>query len=123
MLSSPTDFQIIQRNHRGKGTVTISGPITPALLGQKLILEVRRDSEKWMRPAVRWGDATFTAQVELPAGGWYALEVRFVGPQGAVASTTVEHVGVGEIFVVAGQQFCQPWRRASAGASWKSSDI
>jgi len=103
MLSSPTDFQIVQRNHRGKGTVTISGPITPALLGQKLILEVRRDSEKWMRPAVRWGNATFTAQLELPAGGWYVLDVRFVGSQGVVVSTTVEHVGVGEIFVVAGQ--------------------
>jgi hypothetical protein len=41
--------------------------------------------------------------MKAPAGGWYRLEVRVRSEKSIVAKTTVEHVGVGEIFVVAGQ--------------------
>jgi hypothetical protein len=102
-IATPLDYQVVQRNQRGKGNVTISGQITAALLEEKHTLEVRRDGGDWKRTSVRWGNATFTAQLELPAGGWYALDVRFVGPQGVLATTSVAHVGVGDIFVVAGQ--------------------
>jgi len=102
-IATPLDYQVVQRNQRGKGTVTISGAITAALLEEKHTLEVRRDGGDWKRTPVRWGNATFTAQLELQAGGWYALDVRFVGPQGVVAAASVAHVGVGDVFVVAGQ--------------------
>jgi hypothetical protein len=102
-ITTPLDYQVVQRNQRGKGNVTISGPITDALLGEKHTLEVRQDGGDWKRTAVRWGNATFTAQCELTAGGWYALDVRFVGPQGVLATASVAHVSVGDIFVVAGQ--------------------
>ena len=102
-ITTPLDYQVVQRNHRGKGNVTLSGQITAALLEEKHTLEVRIDGGDWKRTAVRWGNATFTAECELPAGGWYALDVRFVGPQGVVAAASVPHVGIGDIFVVAGQ--------------------
>jgi hypothetical protein len=102
-ITTPLDYQVVQRNHRGKGNVTLTGQITAALLEEKHTLEVRIDGGDWRRTAVRWGNATFTAECELPAGGWYALDVRFVGPQGVVAAASVPHVGIGDIFVVAGQ--------------------
>ena len=102
-ITTPLDYQVVQRNHRGKGNVTLSGQITAALLEEKHSLEVRIDGGAWKRTAVRWGNATFTAECELPAGGWYALDLRFVGPQGVVAAASVPHVGVGDVFVVAGQ--------------------
>ncbi|MCF0058380.1 sialate O-acetylesterase [Dyadobacter sp. CY356] len=36
-------------------------------------------------------------------GGWYKLEVRVIVDNAATVTTTVERVGVGEVFVVAGQ--------------------
>ncbi len=102
-LTSPTDYQVVQRNHRGKGNVILSGQITAALLEEKHTLEVRIDNGDWKRTTVRWGNATFTADCELPAGGWYVLDVRFVGPKGVLATASVPHVGIGDIFVVAGQ--------------------
>src|SRR5262249_21117010 len=45
----------------------------------------------------------FHGELNLPAGGWYSLKIRARREDAEVASDTVEHVGVGEIFVVAGQ--------------------
>ncbi|MCX6872540.1 MAG: hypothetical protein NTW21_01850 [Verrucomicrobia bacterium] len=44
--------------------------------------------------------------VKLPAGGWYALKVRFrksAADPAVLGEAAVAHVGVGDIFVVAGQ--------------------
>ena len=46
------------------------------------------------------------ATVKLPAGGWYRLEVRLRTTAGEVATTAaVEPVGVGEVFLIAGQSY------------------
>lgn len=46
------------------------------------------------------------ATVELPAGGWYRLEVRLHAAANALPTTAaVEPFGVGEVFVVAGQSY------------------
>jgi hypothetical protein len=39
----------------------------------------------------------------VPAGGWYTLGVRATVTGRLVAEVLVERVGVGEVFVVAGQ--------------------
>ena len=38
-----------------------------------------------------------------PAGGWYTLQVRFRAAGRVTARASVAHVGVGEVFVIAGQ--------------------
>ena len=40
-------------------------------------------------------------------GGWYNLEVRGMNGDQVVATTTVERVGVGEVFIIAGQSNAQ----------------
>jgi hypothetical protein len=47
--------------------------------------------------------AAFSGELSVPAGGWFRLEVRATLPGATLAAAAVEHVGVGEIFVVAGQ--------------------
>ena len=47
--------------------------------------------------------AIFARELAAPAGGWYRLEVRLIGGGTNVAEVTIEHVGIGEIFVIAGQ--------------------
>lgn len=47
-----------------------------------------------------------TATVELPAGGWYRLEVRrHTATDDLPATATVEPFGVGEVFLIAGQSY------------------
>jgi hypothetical protein len=45
-------------------------------------------------------DGTFTASAWLPAGGWFRLALRVESTE-----ATVEPVGIGEVFVVAGQSY------------------
>ncbi|MBL8814800.1 MAG: hypothetical protein JNL58_02130 [Planctomyces sp.] len=45
------------------------------------------------------------AELRLPAGGWYRLDVRVVRGEEILAEATVEPIGVGEVFVVAGQSY------------------
>ena len=59
--------------------------------------------DRWqpLYPAANRRD--FGATLPTPAGGWYKLEVRALRDKKVVAETAVDHVGVGEVFVIAGQ--------------------
>src|SRR5262245_59354504 len=59
--------------------------------------------DQWQRLPCDPGATTFRGELNLPAGGWYRLELRALRQNAQVASVAVEHVGVGEIFVIAGQ--------------------
>lgn len=45
------------------------------------------------------------ARIEVPAGGWYRLEIRCIDGEKVTAAGFVEPIGVGEVFVVAGQSY------------------
>ena len=57
----------------------------------------------WTPLKVAIHDLSFSAGYELPAGGWYRLELRTQLNGKVIEEATVEHVGIGEIFIVAGQ--------------------
>jgi hypothetical protein len=48
-------------------------------------------------------DRTFDGAVPAAASGWYKLEVKALQGDKPVAETAVDHVGVGEVFVLSGQ--------------------
>lgn len=48
---------------------------------------------------------TFHGSVCVPAGGWYRLECRCRVDANVLAASAVEPIGVGEVFVVAGQSY------------------
>ncbi len=105
-MVSPTDFQVVQRDSSNEGSLWLRGElagfnhrtltIQGRLLGGGL-------TGKWRRLAVNPSRPGFEARWKVPAGGWYRLEVRVLSEGRLVAESVVEHVGVGEIFVVAGQ--------------------
>ena len=79
---------------------------------------VRSDASTPMAPRA-------TAEWVIGAGGWYRLEVRWRGRAGPTHLAVVEPVGVGEVFLVAGQSYAtntnderlrvtDPGRRVSA---------
>ncbi|MES2791678.1 MAG: sialate O-acetylesterase, partial [Planctomycetota bacterium] len=53
----------------------------------------------------KYEGTTYSAKANVPAGGWYRLDIRSVVKEQTVAAGSVEPVGVGEVFVIAGQSY------------------
>jgi Carbohydrate esterase, sialic acid-specific acetylesterase len=50
-------------------------------------------------------NAAWTATARIPAGGWYRIELRARRGDETLAAGQVEPVGVGEVFLIAGQSY------------------
>jgi hypothetical protein len=101
-LDSPHDYEVFQRQTFEDGNVLLSGSVPPdggrvetRLAGSK--------NNKWLPVPVNQNAHIFRTMLPVPAGGWYSLEVRLLKGHKVVAQTDVPHVGVGEVFVIAGQ--------------------
>lgn len=98
---------MFQRATAERGTVRVAGQFADAPSG-KVSVEVQLTGAGADR-AWRWvadlgaDGKSFAGEVEAPAGGWYQLNLRAVRDGVALVETNVAHVGVGEVFVVAGQ--------------------
>src|SRR5262249_53122107 len=60
-------------------------------------------SDDWQTLAISPDKLDFTIDVPVPAGGWYRLDVRGSKNSKLLTEVAIDHVGVGEVFVVAGQ--------------------
>ncbi|NLE29272.1 MAG: sialate O-acetylesterase [Phycisphaerae bacterium] len=113
---SPSDWQIIQRDEYGLGEFTIGG--TWATDQKQFWVQARLVDEQTNAPVTGhhdWRDAvldianekftlTFT---QIPAGGLYRVETRikrpFADDPRALRGDYIHHLGVGDIYIVAGQ--------------------
>ncbi len=105
-LFSPTEYQVVQRTTRERGSIPISGRVRKAA-GQDVEIEARiiaNDQEsKWQKTSPTFDGDDFKTALDAPAGGWYRLDLRVIVNGKVLAESTVAQVGVGEVFVVAGQ--------------------
>ena len=97
-LDSPLDYQVVQRRTRTAGVVPIRGR-APA--GTERV-EVQLGGD-WLPAELTQTDVAFVAEVKVASGGWYVCRVRATAKGQLLATAEVPHVGVGEVFVVAGQ--------------------
>lgn len=107
-LISPLNYQVIQRRSPHDGILAIAGccQLPSAHIEVRLSGNTRHGAPLPMRwqPVDREAvSGCFQLDLVVPAGGWYALEVRARTEGTTVASVRVAHVGVGEVFVGAGQ--------------------
>jgi hypothetical protein len=106
-LFSPRHYQVVQRSSEQEGTIVISGHTTT----DADVLRVRTTGKslsgplpaEWQTIPIVGATRSFSAELPLPAGGWYALEVEALGDGAVLAEAKVESFGVGEVFVGAGQ--------------------
>jgi hypothetical protein len=102
----PQDYQVFQRYSRLRGQVQLKGKVIPPCTELEARLSGTSTEgsleEKWM-PVQLNDDRTFDAEVPANVGGWYKVEIRARNKGKTVAEWTVDHVGVGMVFVVAGQ--------------------
>ncbi|MEW6750649.1 MAG: sialate O-acetylesterase [Candidatus Latescibacterota bacterium] len=123
--SGPADWQIVQRDGRGLGQFALAGRWVSPTPGK---VEVRLADEATsapLTPQLDWHavetrpDGTWGAVLaDIPAGGLYRLETRFHTEDNPAAEWSVRgdmrhHVGVGEVWVIAGQSNSAGYGRGS----------
>lgn len=106
-LTSPQTRQIFQRLDKETGIVLATGTFSDGIQ-EGDVLEARFTgtprAQGWRTVAfLRGGQTNFHAEVETTPGGLYTLFMRVQRGRETLAETKVEWIGVGEIFVVAGQ--------------------
>lgn len=106
-LTEPSARQVFQRNDKDYAMVPIVGTIDAKASKIEARILVMPDgsgrSVEWRKMKARVADGAFSGDLEVEAGGWYRIEIRAVDGREIVASAAVEKVGVGEVFVTAGQ--------------------
>ena len=110
-LTAPLDYQVFQRSTRLKGRIEIRGQARGISDFTVVKAEARLTGNsltgplpgKWVRLKFDPATGDFVAKMTTTPGGFYQLEVRLTRGRNMAAETTVAHVGLGEVFVVAGQ--------------------
>lgn len=119
-IVAPTPWQVTQRGTAVRMELSGSGLLAAGARAEYRLLMADVGSEPppsmpaaasvWRPLTVEPADSAVPdrarALVELPAGGWYRLEVRLKSAVGAAeTAAVVEPVGVGEVFLAAGQSY------------------
>ena len=114
-LESPRPRQVIQRTGVAPGAgfadVVVRGDLpngAERATWEYRVVAVAEPSgrgREWTRLDATIRDKKFEATARVLAGGWYRLDVRCRVSDDAIAGGAVEPIGVGELFVVAGQSY------------------
>lgn len=106
-LTAPLDHQVVQRSSPGKGWLRIEGELSEELKASDVSIEARQvDAQRelaWQRVGGSLAGRKLMGTLEAVAGGWWRLEVRVMSAGKELAKGSVAQVGVGEVFVIAGQ--------------------
>ena len=114
ILLSPAERQVFQRDTRSDGKIVVETVLEMTTRGALTNLD--RLEARVIGPSTNDNNATawqtlpfdnrvrhFRAELRAPAGGWCRVQVRLLAGGKSVSEANVEHVGVGEVFVIAGQ--------------------
>jgi hypothetical protein len=96
-IESPREFQVFQRKTAASGAILVAGHAAGCDL-----VEARVTGD-WSPLPLDAASHGFRNDLAIPAGGWYELEIRASLKGRLVARQTIPHIGVGEVFLVAGQ--------------------
>lgn len=111
-LSSPLDYQVFQRDFRGSrpgdrgdGSLLLEGRLSePAPESLKVqVSDSRGQFGRGKVGVIQKGESHFRFKLDGMMAGWHRLGVRTIGIDGVIEEIFVEHVGIGDVFVIAGQ--------------------
>src|SRR3954466_4859844 len=82
-ITSPLDYEVIQRSSREAGTMHIAGKIDGAPTGEisieaQLYVGVDNKPPGWRKLDAQVAGGSFAAPMGAPKGGWHLLELRAV---------------------------------------------
>lgn len=108
-ILSPADYEVFQRETLKEGMVLISGKLKEKDLQLEYRFTGKNLDKDWHKVSLDNITGNFATQIKLPAGGWYSCEFKVLKGAAAVFSKTVDHFGVGEVFVAAGESNSTNW--------------
>lgn len=105
-IESPLDFQVFQRETAAGGHIRVAGSASPSA-DVKVLIEGAGLREElphhWHRLNPDRSTGAFRADLPVPAGGFFKVTIVSSAHGSKKEREIVPHVGVGEVFVIAGQ--------------------
>jgi hypothetical protein len=105
-IASPLEYQVFQRSSRLHGAILVRGSALAAIRVEARVEGTSIEGPlpgRWQRLAFDQANKQFSGQLPVIAGGFYRVEIKATEKVGQPTSFTVRNVGVGEVFVIAGQ--------------------
>ncbi len=106
LISFPTARLVFQRDRSTSGLVSVAGDCQNTTVNQVQVRTLQNDSDAiisdWQVLDSSPVSGQFAGQVRVPTG-WFRVQVRGLKDGAEVTTGTIGPIGVGEVFVVAGQ--------------------
>ncbi|RDB05583.1 3-coathanger stack domain-containing protein [Runella aurantiaca] len=108
-ITFPFDGAVFQRNTSNTATISIAGSYTGGVerIEARLTAVAGGTGVGWTSIDTSPAAGLYKGTLSGVTGGWYTLEVRSVLFNNVVTTATLSRVGVGEVFVIAGQSNVQ----------------
>ena len=114
-ITSLSERQIIQRDGSNQADIPVAGTYSGGITSIEARVVVMGGPEDNGTP-LGWqvidsspSGGTYNSSLTLPAGGFYQVEVRTMNGASVVTNTSVSRVGVGDIYLMAGQSNSANW--------------
>src|SRR6218665_2493064 len=105
-IGFPVERAVFQRNSSNMGNVQIFGNVKQDCDRVEARLISRSSGQgvttSWVTIDSEVAGMAYSGKIQN-TGGWYRLEVRGIKNENVLFTNTVERVGIGEVFVIAGQ--------------------
>jgi Carbohydrate esterase, sialic acid-specific acetylesterase len=111
-IKYPAERSVFQRNNSNLGSIQVSGLLdkdadrVEGRLVPRSDIQNQGEDSNWQTIDNSIDGQSFTGKID-GKGGWYSLEIRTVKNDLIIDNARIERVGIGEVFVVAGQSNAQ----------------
>lgn len=114
-IGFPVERMVFQRNNANLGYVNVYGNVSQDCDRVEARLVARNAGQgvttSWVAIDSRVDGQAYSGKIQN-SGGWYRLEVRGIKGETVLFSSSVERVGIGEVFLIAGQSNAQGYGRS-----------
>ena len=107
LIKSPLDYQVFQRLTRLRGVVNVRGRALEEIDRVDVHISGRSITGAlpgtWQRFRLKHPSDEFECNVHVAAGGFYRIDLQLRRGNHIAGTSTIPHVGVGEVFLISGQ--------------------
>jgi hypothetical protein len=101
-VTSPVSRQVVQRSGSNLGVIPVAGTAQADRVEARAVASGATNTP-WQTIATQPNGAFSGTLTGIPAGGWYSVEVRTITAEISIETAIINKVGVGDIYVTAGQ--------------------